>query len=139
MNRYNLRSRSRSIDYSESDSSEEDYTIKEEEGSETEVFKDELGETLDDILRVLESKAAMAKADDDKSLSYQGLLNSVPLYDGSSKKNIDSFFRILENVADVGKWSDSQMMKLGKTRLAGVAQEFALSDEIRDIMDYKEF
>ena len=135
---YNLRSRSRSSSEKSDSEPEIDTTLTPE--PEDEPFTDELEKTLDHIQKFLDdSQANMATSTSDEKVQYQGLMQSIAKYSGSPTEDIDDFFRQLESVARVGKWSDEVKISMAKCRMTGIALKYAISDAIPSYTDYAVF
>ncbi|GFX81518.1 hypothetical protein TNCV_4509241 [Trichonephila clavipes] len=56
------------------------------------------------------------------------LIDLIPKYDGSESLGIRRFLEKINDVANLGKWSNAEKVTILKLKLAGIAEEFFLSD-----------
>ncbi|GFU45067.1 uncharacterized protein TNCV_4235541 [Trichonephila clavipes] len=56
------------------------------------------------------------------------LIDLIPMYDGSESLGIRRFLDKINDVANLGKWSNDEKVTILKLKLAGIAEEFFLSD-----------
>ncbi|GFU76570.1 retrovirus-related Pol polyprotein from transposon 412 [Trichonephila clavipes] len=56
------------------------------------------------------------------------LIDLIPMYDGGESLGIRRFLEKLNDVANLGKWSNDEKVIILKLKLAGIAEEFFLSD-----------
>ncbi|KAH6938012.1 hypothetical protein HPB50_006386 [Hyalomma asiaticum] len=69
------------------------------------------------------------------------LLNTVPSFTGDGTgSTIEDFLRILEQVGRLGGWSDTEVIGIGRCKMAGAAFDFAWRDEnVAAAVTYSEF
>ncbi|KAH6925599.1 hypothetical protein HPB50_007980 [Hyalomma asiaticum] len=69
------------------------------------------------------------------------LINTVPSFTGDGTgSTIEDFLRILEQVGRLGGWSDTEMIGIGRCKMAGAAFDFAWRDEnVAAAVTYSEF
>ncbi|GFW26855.1 hypothetical protein TNCV_1376981 [Trichonephila clavipes] len=58
------------------------------------------------------------------------LIDLIPMYDGGESLGIRRFLEKINDVANLGKWSNDEKVTILKFKLAGIAEEFFLSDPI---------
>ncbi|GFX45913.1 hypothetical protein TNCV_2254901 [Trichonephila clavipes] len=56
------------------------------------------------------------------------LIDLIPMYDGGESLGIRRFLEKINDVANLGKWSNAEKVTILKLKLAGIAEEFFLSD-----------
>ncbi|GFV26012.1 hypothetical protein TNCV_2693781 [Trichonephila clavipes] len=56
------------------------------------------------------------------------LLELIPTYEGSESTGIHIFIRKINDVAELGKWSNAEKVTILKLKLSRIAEEFFLSD-----------
>ncbi|GFV57867.1 retrovirus-related Pol polyprotein from transposon 17.6 [Trichonephila clavipes] len=56
------------------------------------------------------------------------LIDLIPMYDGGESLGIRRFLEIINDVANLIKWSNAEKVTILKLKLAGIAEEFFLSD-----------
>ncbi|GFW29477.1 retrovirus-related Pol polyprotein from transposon 17.6 [Trichonephila clavipes] len=56
------------------------------------------------------------------------LIDLIPMYDGGESLGIRRFLEKINDVANLGKWSNAEKFTILKLKLAGIAEEFFLSD-----------
>ncbi|GFT12365.1 hypothetical protein TNCV_3182051 [Trichonephila clavipes] len=56
------------------------------------------------------------------------LIDLIPMYDGGESLGIRRFLEKINDVANLGKWSNDEKVTILKLKLAGIAEEFFLSD-----------
>ncbi|GFX65779.1 hypothetical protein TNCV_2043131 [Trichonephila clavipes] len=56
------------------------------------------------------------------------LIDLIPKYDGSESLGIRRFLEKINDVANLGNWSNAEKVTILKLKLAGIAEEFFLSD-----------
>ncbi|GFW59222.1 uncharacterized protein TNCV_2781531 [Trichonephila clavipes] len=56
------------------------------------------------------------------------LIDLIPMYDGGESLGIRRFLKKINDVANLGKWSNAEKVTILKLKLAGIAEEFFLSD-----------
>ncbi|GFS90482.1 hypothetical protein TNCV_4096911 [Trichonephila clavipes] len=56
------------------------------------------------------------------------LIDLIPMYDGGESLGIRRFLEKINDVANLGKWSKAEKVTILKLKLAGIAEEFFLSD-----------
>ncbi|GFW68148.1 hypothetical protein TNCV_1880301 [Trichonephila clavipes] len=56
------------------------------------------------------------------------LIDFIPMYDGDESLGIRRFLEKINDVANLGKWSNAEKVTILKLKLAGIAEEFFLSD-----------
>ncbi|GFX26643.1 hypothetical protein TNCV_4536531 [Trichonephila clavipes] len=56
------------------------------------------------------------------------LIELIPMYDGSESLGICRFLGKINDVAELGGWSNAEKVTILKLKLAGIAKEFFLSD-----------
>ncbi|GFW40932.1 retrovirus-related Pol polyprotein from transposon 17.6 [Trichonephila clavipes] len=56
------------------------------------------------------------------------LIDLIPMYDGGESLGIRRFLEKINDVANLGKWSNVEKVTILKLKLAGIAEEFFLSD-----------
>ncbi|GFX05725.1 uncharacterized protein TNCV_3198421 [Trichonephila clavipes] len=56
------------------------------------------------------------------------LIDLIPMYDGDESLGIRRFLEKINDVANLGKWSNEEKVTILKLKLAGIAEEFFLSD-----------
>ncbi|GFU77819.1 retrovirus-related Pol polyprotein from transposon 17.6 [Trichonephila clavipes] len=56
------------------------------------------------------------------------LIDLIPMYDGGESLGIRRFLEKINDVANLGKWSNDEKVTILKSKLAGIAEEFFLSD-----------
>ncbi|GFS59844.1 hypothetical protein TNCV_2806531 [Trichonephila clavipes] len=56
------------------------------------------------------------------------LIDLNPIYDGGESLGIRRFLEKINDVANLGKWSNDEKVTILKLKLAGIAKEFFLSD-----------
>ncbi|GFT89361.1 hypothetical protein TNCV_4386511 [Trichonephila clavipes] len=56
------------------------------------------------------------------------LIDLIPMYDGGESLGIRRFLAKINDVANLGKWSNDEKVTILKLKLAGIAEEFFLSD-----------
>ncbi|GFT99013.1 hypothetical protein TNCV_3793931 [Trichonephila clavipes] len=56
------------------------------------------------------------------------LLELIPTYEGSESLGIRRFLNKINDVAELGKWSNAEKVTILKLKLTGIAEEFFLSD-----------
>ncbi|GFV13672.1 hypothetical protein TNCV_5009551 [Trichonephila clavipes] len=56
------------------------------------------------------------------------LIDLIPMYDGGESLEIRRFLEKINDVANLGKWSNAEKVTILKLKLAGIAEEFFLSD-----------
>ncbi|GFV50688.1 retrovirus-related Pol polyprotein from transposon 17.6 [Trichonephila clavipes] len=56
------------------------------------------------------------------------LIDLIPMYDGGESLGIRRFLEKIKDVANLGKWSNDEKVTILKLKLAGIAEEFFLSD-----------
>ncbi|GFT84447.1 hypothetical protein TNCV_3862051 [Trichonephila clavipes] len=56
------------------------------------------------------------------------LTDLIPRYDGGESLGIRRFLDKINDVANLGKWSNDEKVTILKLKLAGIAEEFFLSD-----------
>ncbi|GFX80197.1 hypothetical protein TNCV_2642131 [Trichonephila clavipes] len=56
------------------------------------------------------------------------LIDLIPVYDGGELLGIRRFLEKINDVANLGKWSNAEKVTILKLKLAGIAEEFFLSD-----------
>ncbi|GFU49547.1 hypothetical protein TNCV_1590861 [Trichonephila clavipes] len=56
------------------------------------------------------------------------LIDLIPMYDGGESLGIRRFLEKINDVANLGKWSNAKKVTILKLKLAGIADEFFLSD-----------
>ncbi|GFT86595.1 hypothetical protein TNCV_1043331 [Trichonephila clavipes] len=56
------------------------------------------------------------------------LIDLIPMYDESESLGIRRFLEKINDVANLGKWSNAKKVTILKLKLAGIAEEFFLSD-----------
>ena len=82
----------------------------------------------------------MESDDDDVALlKFQNLMQSIPVYDGSPKQNVWDFPDIVENVAELGAWTDEQKVRVAGCRVNGIAATIIKSELIKVIKTFKDF
>ncbi|GFX35630.1 uncharacterized protein TNCV_4469711 [Trichonephila clavipes] len=59
---------------------------------------------------------------------YHSATAATPTYDGSESLGIRGFFGKINDVAELGGWSNAEKVTILKLKLAGIAEEFFLSD-----------
>ncbi|KAH6947684.1 hypothetical protein HPB50_020725 [Hyalomma asiaticum] len=69
------------------------------------------------------------------------LINTVPSFTGDGMGSaIEDFLRILEQVGRLGGWRDTELIGIGRCKMAGAAFEFAWRDEnVAAAVTYSEF
>ncbi|GFY18850.1 hypothetical protein TNCV_3875381 [Trichonephila clavipes] len=55
------------------------------------------------------------------------LIDLIPMYDGGESLGIRRFLEKINDVANLGKWSNAEKVTILKPKLAGIAEEFFLS------------
>ncbi|GFX75501.1 hypothetical protein TNCV_522231 [Trichonephila clavipes] len=73
------------------------------------------------------------KVEDEPSLAQPAsdkfnLLELIPTYEGSESLGIRRFLSKINDVAELGKWSNAEKVTIFKLKLSGIAEEFFLSD-----------
>ncbi|GFU30271.1 hypothetical protein TNCV_4116351 [Trichonephila clavipes] len=56
------------------------------------------------------------------------LIDLIPMYDGGESLGIRRFLEKINDVANLGKWSNDEKVTILKLKLAGIAEEYFLSD-----------
>ncbi|GFU54893.1 hypothetical protein TNCV_1464011 [Trichonephila clavipes] len=56
------------------------------------------------------------------------LIDLIPMYDGGESLGIGRFLEKINDVANLGKWSNDEKVTILKLKLTGIAEEFFLSD-----------
>ncbi|GFT68413.1 hypothetical protein TNCV_659951 [Trichonephila clavipes] len=56
------------------------------------------------------------------------LIDLIPMYDGGESLGIRRFLEKINDVANLGKWSNAEKVTILKLKLSGIAEEFFLSD-----------
>ncbi|GFT93119.1 uncharacterized protein TNCV_4401051 [Trichonephila clavipes] len=56
------------------------------------------------------------------------LIDLIPMYDGGESLGIRRFLKKINDAANLGKWSNDEKVTILKLKLAGIAEEFFLSD-----------
>ncbi|GFT45393.1 uncharacterized protein TNCV_247711 [Trichonephila clavipes] len=56
------------------------------------------------------------------------LIDLIPMYDGGESLGIRMFLEKINDVSNLGKWSNDEKVTILKLKLAGIAEEFFLSD-----------
>ncbi|GFX79839.1 hypothetical protein TNCV_4981511 [Trichonephila clavipes] len=56
------------------------------------------------------------------------LIDLIPMYDGGESLGIRRFLGKINDVANLGKWSNDEKVTILKLKLTGIAEEFFLSD-----------
>jgi hypothetical protein len=71
---------------------------------------------------------------------FGGLIPMVPYFEGKvNGLTVKNFFKLVENAAAMGRWTDEEKVRVAKSRMMGAACLFALSGDVNDINDYSEF
>lgn len=82
----------------------------------------------------------MASDDEDcHPMKFQNLMQSIPVYDGSQKQSVRDFLDSVENVAELGTWTDEQKVRVARCRMNGIAAKFARSELIKAIKTFQAF
>ncbi|GFY26223.1 transposon Tf2-8 polyprotein [Trichonephila clavipes] len=67
------------------------------------------------------------------------LIDLIPMYDGGESLGIRRFLEKINDVANLGKWSNDEKVTILKLKLAGIAEEFFLSDPThRQLPEYND-
>ncbi|GFS55064.1 hypothetical protein TNCV_2441431 [Trichonephila clavipes] len=67
------------------------------------------------------------------------LIELIPTYDGSESLGIRRFLGKINDVAELGGWSNAEKVTILKLKLAGIAEEFFLSDPTHShLTDYND-
>ncbi|GFW03353.1 uncharacterized protein TNCV_4544351 [Trichonephila clavipes] len=62
------------------------------------------------------------------------LIDLIPMYDGGESLGIRRFLEKINDVANLGKWSNDEKVTILKLKLAGIAEEFFLSDPTHSLL-----
>ena len=80
----------------------------------------------------------MAKENDNHPIQLQGLMQSVPIFEGLNKQNVNDVFDILDNIAKIGGWSEERKVRIARCRMTETAAKFVLSETAKSVLDYVE-
>ncbi|GFW30443.1 hypothetical protein TNCV_453811 [Trichonephila clavipes] len=80
--------------------------------------------------RTRQGEPPLAQPEKFKPSEKFNLIELIPMYDGSESLGIRRFLGKINDVAELGGWSNTEKVTILKLKLGGMAEEFFLSDPI---------